>query len=432
MFGSQAGGTGYPYVQALSTTPFLTAFVLIPVLILLADYSSRRIHKHELTVVALWMSAGFVAQLWLRSLAPYDMSTIVESPGANAFYTVTQQYSASAYLSGFHALADSLPMHARANMPGKALLFYALEMVTGSTTVMAYLIVLISNLGALLAYVLAREWFQDRLTALYALILYLLLPAKLYFFPVLNTVTPVVMLLSLWLAVKYLKSRRPVYLLACGASVYGLAFFEPLPLVAGLIPAALLGTQLGERHVRPSGVLKLAAFGLLAFLAVHGVLLIAYGFNIFGAFGFALEDARAFNQRTVRPYAVWVGLNLRDFFLNMGLAQSVLFLASLTAVIRALATGSWQRDAGGSAGRYLARPDVLLTLAVAGMLLVLDLTGVNRGETVRLWIFAGVLMQIVVAHACAVRGRFLTFAAILAVTVLQTSVCMTVVGWLMP
>ena len=48
-----------------------------------------------------------------------------------------------------------------------------------------------------------------------------------------------------------------------------------------------------------------------------------------------------------------------------------------------------------TAGRYLARPEVLLTLAIAGMLLVLDLTGVNRGETVRLWIFAGVLMQIV-------------------------------------
>lgn len=410
----------------------VTALVLIPPLILLADYSRRHIHKHELTVVALWMSAGFVAQLWLRSLAPFEMSTIVESPGANAFYTVTQQYSASAYLSGFHALADSLPMHARANMPGKALLFYALEMATRSTSVMAYLIVLISNLGALLAYALAKAWFQDRFTALYALILYLLLPAKLYFFPVLNTVTPVVMLLSLWLAVKYVNSRRPRHLLACGASVYGLAFFEPLPLVAGLIPAALLATQLGERRVQPSDVLKMVGFGLLSLLAVHGVVLIAYGFNIFAAFSFALQDARAFNQLVARPYAVWVGLNLRDFFLNMGLAQSVVFLALLAAVVRALATGSGKRDADGSVGRYLAKPDVLLTLSITGMLLVLDLAGVNRGETVRLWIFAGVLMQIVVAHACAVRGRFRTFAAILAVTVLQTAVCITVVGWLIP
>jgi hypothetical protein len=71
-------------------------------------------------------------------------------------------------------------------------------------------------------------------------------------------------------------------------------------------------------------------------------------------------------------------------------------------------------------------------LAFTSVLLVLDLLGVNRGETIRLWIFLGVFVQVIAAWWCATRRGYLGFASILAVTVLQTALCVSRVGFVVP
>jgi len=48
------------------------------------------------------------------------------------------------------------------------------------------------------------ELFVDRRIALYSVVLYLLVPAQLYFFPLLNTVTPVIELARALLVLTWL------------------------------------------------------------------------------------------------------------------------------------------------------------------------------------------------------------------------------------
>lgn len=250
-FGSEAGGWSYPYIQPLSTGTFLTAFLLTPILLLLAYFSGRRVAEHECKVVGVWMVIGFAAQVWLRSLAPFSMGDIIESPGA--------------------------------------------------------------------------------------------------------------------------------------------------------------------------------------FFLTHLLLVGTLGFNILDAFFNALEDARAFNINANRPYFIWTIQNLKDFFLNMGIAHSLLFLLFLGGTLWKLATLIGHRT--GTAhpiADYLTKSDVVLLLAFTCVLLVLDLLGINRGETTRLWIFLGVILQIVVAHYCAVGRQYRAFAPVLAITIIQTSLCLSRVGFVVP
>ena len=103
---------------------------------------------------------------------------MVEHRGANGFLDVARAYGPIEFLSRFHTLADQLPMHARANLPGKTLFFHVLLAITGSSDVMGLLIVLASTCGAAMVYFLAREWFGDRRAALFAFAFYVSLPAQ--------------------------------------------------------------------------------------------------------------------------------------------------------------------------------------------------------------------------------------------------------------
>lgn len=250
----------YPYIRPWTVAPFLISLVLIPPLLVLLRMTRKLMLRHEAATICVWCIVGFLAQLLIRSLYPFAIGTIIESPGATSFYTATQQYTAVDLFSHFSRLAGSLPLHARANMPGKILFFFLLEMLTSSTTLIGYLIIVVSNLGGPLVYCLAKQLFADRLSALYAMILYLFLPMKLYFFPLLNTVTPVLVLLSLLLFVQYLSTKQSWYLLALGVSLYFLMLFEPLPFVTGLIFLALLARHAREGSLHKTDFLRIVAY----------------------------------------------------------------------------------------------------------------------------------------------------------------------------
>jgi hypothetical protein len=110
-------------------------------------------------------------------------------------------------------------------MPGKVMLFKLLELVTGNPRVMGILIIAISSLGALLFYFLVAEVYADRPIALSSLILYLFIPAKTYFEPLPNMISPLPVLACLLLVALFLKSPRKPLALALGVGVYAALFF---------------------------------------------------------------------------------------------------------------------------------------------------------------------------------------------------------------
>jgi hypothetical protein len=278
---------------------------------------------------------------------------------------------------------------------------------TGSSAVMGLLIVLASTCGAAMVYFLAREWFGDRRAALYAFAFYVFLPARVYFLPVMNVLTPVFLLVPMCLFEVHFRTRRSWPLVAAGLSVYWLVIFEPLPLAAGPIVMAQLLRRVHLRQMGWRDVARVLVIPAITVIGVHVAMRILFGFDTLAAFQAALEDARRFNRATGRPYWLWLGHNLKDFLIHMGVGQSLLFLA-----------GFWT----------MTRDRVWLIAPIAGVLLLLALLGINRGEIVRLWIFLGVLMQLAAAQACAGHPRL--FRAALAVSIVQAAVLVSAVGWI--
>ena len=421
-FGSEAGNFGYPIAARPSLAMVAIGLVVLGVVLAAARFSVPRVRTHEAGVVALWLVVACAAHVALAQLAYARQSVVIESDAANGFYAVSQKYSAGEMLAHFHELVGTFTTHPRANLPGKTLLYEGLELVTNSPQGLVYLIILLSNLGGLLVYALAKQWFQDSLTALYALVLYLFLPARIYFFPLLNTVSPVLMLLVFWLATRYVSSRRKSDLLCAGAALFALTIFDPLPLVAMPIGAAIVVKQILDGKLTWAFAFSMAGWIAASFAMVYFVMRFAFGFDLIEGFRFTIADAREFNVRANRPYSIWVVHNLKDFFLNVGIAQSWLFAAFVGLIARRLTAEQ----------HAIRQTDVLLTLTFLAVLFGLDLAGVNRGESVRLWIFLGVLMQFLVARALTIWSQRRLFVPVLSVSILQTALCITIVAWIIP
>jgi len=64
-------------------------------------------------------------------------------------------------------------------------------------------------------------------------------------------------------------------------------------------------------------------------------------------------------------------------------------------------------------------------------LAILDLSGSIRGEIVRLWIFLAVFVQVAAAGLCAKTDRW-TMDILLAGSVIQTAVTISMVGFVLP
>jgi hypothetical protein len=170
-----------------------------------------------------------------------------------------------------------------------------------------------------------------------------------------------------------------------------------------------------------------------SFLACHFLVVGLFGFDVWESFLFAVKDAREFNAEMGRPYGLWVVHNLKEFLFGAGLLTSGIFLALSGYLLGKLfwhcveKEGRWQRVRG-----FLAEPETLVTLSLLLVLLITDAIGVNRGETIRLWIFLAVFLQIIVANRCAVWARPWVFPALVALTLLQTIVTISVVGFVIP
>src|SRR5262249_12836597 len=149
-----------------------------------------------------------------------------------------------------------------------------------------------------------------RRVAMYSAVLYLFVPAKLYFFPLLNTVTPVIALACAALLLKWLRNGSAVYAAALGAALYGLVFFEPLPLVMGLLFALLVLRAQALGQITWRQVLIQAGIGAAAWLFTYGAVRLLTGFDLLSAFREISGHAVQFNADAGRPYSIWVRANL--------------------------------------------------------------------------------------------------------------------------
>jgi hypothetical protein len=399
----------------------MTLGVSLPVLALLrARPSGSPAGKWGL--VLAWVALATAVQAALRSLTLFSFESIFASPGANSFYTATLQQPLSTVLSSFVQTREGLPLHAQSNMPGKLVLTYALELFTVSPAVLPWILVILSNLGALLMYHFVGRLFENDTTALYAAILYLFVPAKLFFFPLMNTVTPVIALALACLIVQWVTTARVSWAVAVGAMVYVVVFFEPLPLVLGLLFGALAVRGVHRGQLSSLQLVTHAAVGLVTFVVCAVVVQQVTGFDLVAAFRAVRAHALEFNVIERRPYDFWVRANLVEFFFGIGVCQTVLILAALLHGVRG----------PGSLCDRLMRPVTLLTLTVLAAVGVIDLIGINRGEVIRLWIFLACFLQIPAAWVCAQTGRPVAIALVVATSLLLSALGTANIGFIIP
>jgi hypothetical protein len=373
-------------------------------------------------LVLTWVALATAVQAALRSLTLFSFESIFASPGANSFYTATLQQPLSTVLSSFVQTREGLPLHAQSNMPGKLVLTYALKVITVSPAVLPWIVVILSNLGALLMYHFVGRLFGDDTTALYAAILYLFVPAKLFFFPLMNTITPVLALGLASLIVQWVRTAGLGWAVAVGAMVYAVVFFEPLPLVLGLLFGALALRAVHCGELGWSQLVIHAAVGLATFVACAFVVQQLTGFELVAAFRAVRAHALEFNVIERRPYELWVRANLVEFFFGIGACQTVLIGAAITLGLRG----------PGSLRDRLMRPVTLLTAAVLAAVAVIDLVGINRGEVIRLWIFLACFLQIPAAWVCARTGRPQAIALVVVTTLLVSALGTANIGFIVP
>ncbi|MEU7819446.1 hypothetical protein [Catellatospora sp. NPDC049133] len=414
--GSRAGAWRYRYVGWFSWEMLLPFAGGLAAVLALLWLTHRLGQRRERLVVGMWLAAAVPLQLVVRAADEVSLGAVVASDRANSFYTPSLRFTAYEYLTRFEEIVHALPQHARSNMPGKTLLYHLLGTLTTNPAALGIAITAVSSLAALLVYLLVREVLDDRRVALFALILCLLVPGRLYFLPILNAVSPVPILLSLWLFTRYLRHTHWAWAVALGSSLYLVFFFEPLPLVMGLTFAALAALALHRRRLDWVALLKLVSLTLAAFAGAYLGTKLLFGYDLFVNLAEVLADATDFNERAHRPYDVWVVRNLGDFALCAGIAAAVLVGYAAWDAVR----------------RGVARPIAALTLSGLAVLAFLDLVGINRGETTRLWIFLAVFLMIPVAWVCARSPRVWPFAVVTAALMLQVATTTPMIAFIRP
>ncbi len=378
----------------------------------------------EWALILAWCLLAVGIQGYLRSVTPYPLGAMFASDISNSFYSVALKFDSGSILGDFEQLRRSWVLHAQSNLPGKLLLVRALiDTISTRADVVAWTIVVISNLGGVLLYIFVRGLFADRFIAGLSLILYLFTPAKFYFFPLLNTVTPVVVFACACLLLRWLHTGRMLYAAWLGIATYGLILFEPTALIVGVLFGVLLVHAIvSGRIVLRTAVLQVVV-GFLAFAATYLAMRVWFDFDLISAFRSVAADAVAFNADAKRPYGIWVRQNIVDFLFGVGLCQIVLFVPALADGVARL-----KDDRRSPAAVAI----VLICAANLAMVSVADAIGVNRGEVLRLWIFLACFWQIPAAYVCRRLESSMAVTVVLVTTLLQNALGTAMLAFVVP
>src|SRR5262249_35125324 len=154
-----------------------------------------------------------------------------------------------------------------------------------------------------------------------AMALWMLLPSKIGFLPMLNVVSPLPALAALWC----LAGRTLAAAAAAGVLLYATAFFDPLALWIEVAFAPALLVAWTRDRVPAARIVLRAAIAAAALLGMHAAVVRTTGFDVVRRFVAMAGIVQTFNQSAGRPYDVWLLANAKDVALALGPALSVAF-----------------------------------------------------------------------------------------------------------
>ncbi len=405
IFGSVEGRWTYEYFREFSPFPLSVFLIVIALFGLSLIIGKRFLLTREKWVLGGTLVIAVIIQALMQSTYIYSLGELIESNISNSFYTPAIRFSTFEVLSQFQKGLPGLTAHAVTNMPGKILFFQFLGLFTKSPQIMGYLIILISSLGGLLLYAITKHLFQNKIAGFYTLLLYILIPCKVFFLPILNTVTPIFILLALFFLIRYLESKKILFLVLMGITLYGLVIFEPSPLVMGLLFVGILLYYIGQKKATRKDVLQIVLIPTAVFIFIYLLMLWIFSFDLWGSFQYMLKDAVAFNASAKRNYIVWIKEDLKALFFDAGLPVFIIFIYYFVELF------VQRKIYSQNFFKWSAEHFYILSLALT--FAVVLILGINRGETTRLWIYMAVFFQVPAAlfFAKEVENDWLFFGA---------------------
>ncbi len=291
------------------------------------------------------------------------VSRIVVSPATTYFTDAARIHGLLDWLRHFHQVP--LGFHSQTHPPGPILFYYFFLQLFGSANgalVGGWTVGLLAAAGVLVMYPFAGLWTSDSRTRITACALYALIPALTLFFPEFDQVYPVFSMLLAIFWVKALATGEVAPALATGAVLF-LASFSAYNLLA-------LGAFLGYYALywwlgKPGGsIFKAAGLAIAVFAGLYLLLWAAVGYHPLEALQRSLAAQEVFANVLHRAYERFIFLDVYDLFLGAGMLAFPILLFHLS--------------------RRRTQPLTWIALAT---ILTVDLSGLLRGETARVWLF---------------------------------------------
>lgn len=422
VIGSAEGNFFYPYIKYQRRLDLMIALIVLSIFFVfrkkIYGALSTASKQKEFLIVFATFAIGTSIELWMRSRYPFSMAAVIRDLNANGFYSAALQNSFTQILQNFSEFASQFPsVHVQANMPGKTLFYKLIQHITIDANVIGFFIIIISNLTSVIVFYLSKALFEEKLISWSALLLCLFVPAKIQFQPILNTISPLLIYLSLLLIVLSAKNHSKSYAFLAGITLFFQFLFDPVPFGLGLIFLALLITLCIQKNFKPT-FLSIVGLVILGFVGSGLVFYILTGFNLIEGFLYCLKDAAHFNINN-RPYSIWIFQNLKEYVIGAGLASSLILVVSL---FKSKNT-NWSNLADKNA-------NVALIIFIA-TILILNFSGANRGEVTRLWIFLTPIQALLTAYFCYKLYNKDGYLIPLGASYIQASISITSIGFVL-
>lgn len=372
--------------------PFDRAFVLFAGPLIFYAYLLRQwaAKTSPSRACAAWLIAGLVfcaiafqfASLMIDQRGIALLIKIVKHKGATSYYAdALQIQDLRTWLAGFHQA--ELLYHSETHPPGPIVYYYAFIRLFGEArapVISGAAIGVIAALGIAAVYRFGALWTEDRYARLGACFFYALLPCLIHFFPEFDQIYPIVAIAMILTWVRALDRVLVAAWLGLAMFVASFMAYNLVVIGAFMAPYTLLHLQ-RQRWQRAAIVrcLAAAALAFAVFFAVHIALWAFTSYEAIASFHASLDSQRHFASHLDRPWASVILTDPYDFFLGSG-------LMSLPILVLSVFPRAAESDA--------IKVDRAITWLAIVAIAIVDLSGLLRCETARVWLFLQPLVAV--------------------------------------
>lgn len=312
----------FPYIGGLNWSDLLVSLLAAACVFWLIRRALALFPHKRGAAFGMLLVGGMAFLLLGNSRRLFSAEEIMINIKAESFYDAASRISVRDLFAHSDMLAEMFPQHQHlhTNFPGKLLYYKALALVSGGAFFAVMMNMLLSCAGAVLVFLAGKLLFENERVGLVASVFYLFAPQRLYFFPLLNLITPLFLLAVLLAAIMAARSKSLWWAALYGAFVVCTAMFDPVPLV--FLALATLGVwccAIVSHRAELRDVIRFALVGALAIVACLILARLLYGYNYLHNLAASSAGNRHYSPF---PYSTFWPLfftNLRTYLTDLGL-----------------------------------------------------------------------------------------------------------------